>query len=288
MPQTPTGSPGTLILDPRQRCQLAPHGSFVLWRRRGGLDQGLLGTTTSALDPENNTVRVSCALINSRVVAVSVADARVLFPGGAGANAPLMEAPQGDVTIDLATGRVPPSFEAPGEIGPWLSERLNGELLEHLHHEAAQGAGLDPDRPRRRPHGPGEYHTDRFPYEGLFPHARPDTYILGDRIYVTRERHEGVLLATTPRIRITFLEAEDAVGHVVLDLTDLRLVRTPESAAALVPDQQGSLLSQLWSLYCRRHNVRPRLVARRGRLIAAVATNLLDSADLDSRMTASS
>ena len=126
MPQTHPRSPGTLILDPRQRCQLAPHGSFVLWRRRGGLDQGLLGTTTSALDPENNTVRVSCALINSRVVAVSVADARVLFPGGAGANSPLMEAPQGDVTIDLASGRVVPSLGTPCEIAPWLADRLSG------------------------------------------------------------------------------------------------------------------------------------------------------------------
>ena len=117
-----THSRDLLILDPTQPRQLAPRGSFVLWRRQRGRDQGLLGTTTSALEPEHHQVRISCAVIDPFVIAVSVADARVLFPGGPDDHTPALEGPQADVTVDLARGRVIAPEPGSTEIALWLGQ----------------------------------------------------------------------------------------------------------------------------------------------------------------------
>ncbi len=287
LPDSPL-QPGLLVLDPSRHRQLGPQGSFVLWRHRRGRDEGLLGTTTSVLEPGgDHDVTLACVVIDALVVAVSVRDARILFPSGANDGAaPALEGPQTEAIVDLACGRV--SIHAPeyNDIARWLTSELDGELLGHLYEAALADAGHRADRGRPAQELPDALDLERVPYGVVFPNARTDGYRIGERAFASLDIYEGVAAPGPARVHVSFVDDRlECIGTVTVDLSDLTLVREPEHAAVFTPEAGPSeRLESLWRRYCERHRVRPRLVERRGRLIAAMAARPLDSGEAGSKM----
>ena len=175
------------------------------------------------------------------------------------------------VLVDIDTGELaledgsPADFEAMPRLY-WLSEALDGELLEDIARfmAAVKGVSLSDDTPQLRriilqDWEPG----DKVLYEDVFAPVRRDLYRIGDQIYTAADMYCVKPECTCNEVTVAFgtIDRDPSYdpGAAHIDLTSGNVVfdrnaRDPE------------VIDRLWALYLKRHGGLEYLAARQEKM----------------------
>ena len=246
-----------LRAQPEARRQLEHPELMLFWRNdAAGRREGLLCQVNVCTTPECTCAGAKLSLfeVSDRLLEVELGEEEMLQK-----ERPLQpaEAPppqrKFSLAINFETGELSFGDSRPDEeLVSWLRQELDGEVLDHLHRAWLLRKGIS-DTARLdnvASWEPGAL----IGFQEVFPESRVDGYLVSGRHFRAVDIHCSISRCSCNEAKVLFFEeATERVVHLGTVSVNLRTGRA-KSFEEEEPNTRA-LLEQLWSLFCKRHQV---------------------------------